>query len=145
MRWELSEDHYLHVEDCEWERTETNDQTGRVARQRLKVPEWLASGTTVCHKGQGERRDKVFFGDPTPAMVPLDDEARELSASFEERWAYKPEGAEVPASQSMFGKMADAMTKPVEVEGLKDLVSTLAATQKTNQELVDSLKLRVKL
>ena len=145
-RWELMTDHYLKVIDCEWEYNETDTETGRSVRKRYQVPEYLDAHKIVCWEGKGERKDIVFFGDPTPDMMPLDDEAREVSASFEDHWAYKPDTAEVPASQSIVANMAEVMSRPVEIPGLSDLVAQMAATTKTNQDLVESFaRLKVKL
>lgn len=145
MRWELMADHYLKVPNCEWELTETDIQTGRSKRQRFPVPEYLTKGTIVCHENLGQRGDQTFFGDPTPDMVPLDDEAQALTDSFTNHWRYKPEAGEVSASQSIFANMAEAMTRPVEVAGLTELVAGLTAQTKSNQDLVESFKLRIKL
>lgn len=145
MRWELMDNHYLQVLNCEWEYQETDQETGRTFRKRYKVPEYIPKGTIVCREGLGERRDIVFFGDPTPDMMPLDDEARDLSASFEQRWAYKPDTTEVPASQAIMANMAEVMTRPVEVPGLSELVAAMAESNKVNRDLVEGLRIKVKL
>lgn len=112
-RWKLLEAHYLNIEDCFWEQVETDRETGRQRRKQYPVPMHLdpknpadcnyrpAGGNVliggsseevgaiiVCHKGKGERRDLVFYGDPTAGMEPLDDEAREISERLqaEGRW-----------------------------------------------------------
>lgn len=143
-RWELATDHYLKVPDCEWEYSETDQETGRTARKRYQIPEYLEKGAIVCWAGKGERRDHTFIGDPTPDMIPLDDEASEVSTSFESRWAYKPDGAEISSSQSIVNHIADVMTRPVEIPGLTDLVTAMSAQTKSNEAMVDALKIKVK-
>lgn len=94
-RWQLMEDHYLPgyppdlAEDgVEWEYKETDRITGREKRKRFKVPFYMPKESTVCHRGKGLPTDTVFFGDPTPSMTPLDDEAREISGRFTEAWKH---------------------------------------------------------
>jgi hypothetical protein len=83
----------------------------------------------VCHEGKGEDSDIVFIGDPTPDMLPVDDEAREITATFEVRWKAKPESMAGDYSQSLIDKFnveAEAIrAKPVEVPGLADLVGAI--------------------
>jgi hypothetical protein len=96
----------------------------------------------VCHEGKGEKRDIVFYGDPTPDMSPLDDEARAISASFEDKWRYKPDTAEVSYSQSMIDsfkhEQEEIASRPqqVEIAGLQELVAMMGQMMVANQELV---------
>lgn len=95
-RWELTDDHYIHGhfpgEDATaWQFSETNMETGRVARKLFTVPAWLAKGTIVS---QNERNSRVFefLGPPTPEMLPLDDEAEAISAAERPKWTMPMEG-----------------------------------------------------
>lgn len=108
----------------------------------------------VCHEGRGEKHDIPFYntdgspGDPTPDMVPCDEEARTLSASFENHWRYKPDTAEVSFSQSMINSFevekANLETKPQEIviPGLNDLVLAMASMAQQNAEIMKSLSSR---
>lgn len=97
-RWILNENHYIHCkvrgEVNEWERKETDRITGRENRKRYIVPMYCETGLTVCRPGSERRDDNgelgpiTFEGPPTPAMEPLDDEAREISAGFAEQWKH---------------------------------------------------------
>lgn len=150
-RWKLATAHYLLVEGSEWEYVENDRTTGRPIRKKFPVPRYLdpkdpvdwtnswgqkdaADGEViVCREGKGEKRDIVFHSDPTPDMVPLDDEAREESASWESRWAYKPDDPNASGfNQSLVDKfmMEQAEAKPVEVSGLNDLVAAMAEQTK---------------
>jgi len=160
-RWKLVEAHYLQtVDPVEWEYSEVNRSTGKQVRKRFHVPRLLdpkdpSDWTTrwgdrdnsdgeviVCLPGKGEKGDIEFLGDPTPGMSPIDNEAIELSKSFETQWSYKPETAEVTYSQSLVDKFeaekSDLEAKPstVQVEGLSDLVAAIAAQSKAMADLL---------
>jgi len=162
-RWKLMADHYLNCHDTKWEYKEINQATGRERRKEVDVPRFLsiadpadwtnswgnrdnAQGEiVVCHEGKGEAKDITFWGDPTPDMSPVDDEARAISASFADKWQYRPDGAEVSYSQSMIDKFETEMRsikeKPatVEVAGLSDLVAAMAALTAQNAEIIKGL------
>lgn len=149
-RWKLMSSHYLNVPDEEWEYKETDRKTGREKRIRLPVPRLLdindpscfttrlggdtQAGTAegeivVCHEDKGSPGDITFFGDPTPEMVPLDDEAKAITAKFEKQWKYKPEEATAGHSQSLIDQfqieMAEVRTKPAEIPGLAELTAAM--------------------
>lgn len=146
-RWKLMTAHYLNTPGEEWEYQETDRQTGRPKRVKFPVPRLLDpkdptcwthrcgnrdnedGEIVVCHEGRGETKDVIFIGDPTPDMVPLDDEAKEISAKFEARWAFKPEDMAGGYSQSLVDKfqveMAEVENKPIEVAGLTELVASI--------------------
>jgi hypothetical protein len=168
-RWKLVEPHYLNVPGEEWEYTENDRTTGRPKRVKFSVPRLLdpkdptcwshrygsipntpqnviayEDGVIiVCHVGKGESGDIEFIGDPTPAMIPLDDEAKEISASFADHWRYKPEESPITYSQSLVDKfqveIANSQTKPAQIEGLAELVSAITQMAAGNQKLVEAL------
>ena len=148
-RWKLMTAHYLNlIEPTEYEYKETT-RRGDQVRKRYSVPRmldpldpkawnnsWgnssdLEGEIVVALPGKGSPRDYEFTGDPTPDMIPIDDEAREISASFAQRWSFKPDG-EASFSQSMVDRfesaMAEAQAKPaaIEVTGLDKLLETQA-------------------
>ena len=142
--------HYLNVPNEEWEYSEVDRKTGRPKRMKFQVPRYLdprdpGCWTTswglkddsdgeviVCYEGKGDSSDVVFFGDPTPDMMPVDDEAKAITATFEARWQFKPENSAGEFSQSLIDnfqiKLAEASAKPqtVEVAGLSDLVASIS-------------------
>lgn len=111
-RWRLTEPHYLNVPGETWELTLTDRATGRPRRISYPVPRFLHPESVtdwnyqaskhddgevhVCWEGKGLPHDIVFRGDPTPGMLPLDDEAREISSRF----AWKPTAGTDDVSQS---------------------------------------------
>lgn len=164
-RWKLTAPHYLKTEGVEWEYQELDRKTNRQVRRKFEVPVYLDprdpgdwnnrwgskdnedGEVIVCYKGRGEGRDYVFFGNPTPDMVPIDDEAREISARFTTQWSFKPE-TDTPGdfSQSLVDKfqaeMAEIENKPVQIEGMAELVTAMAASQAQTTELIKSLAIR---
>ena len=120
--------HYLNIlrlpdgTEGEWVKEETNRTTGRMARHTYKVPVLLDTnnrqdfndpdGIIVCFEGKGERNDITFFGNPTPDMEPLDDEAEEITASMRMKWDHPIDS--LPANGGMNDKekmFMDAMMK----------------------------------
>lgn len=160
-RWKLACSHYLNVPDNEWEYQEQSRTKGKPIRRRFPVPRLLdindpgdwtntwgpndaAEGEIiVCHEDKGNPTDITFFGDPTPDMVPVDDEARAISATFEERWKYKPESAEVSFSQTLVDEFEEAMSnvqaKPVEIPGLQELATAVAIMAQQNGEILKTI------
>ena len=164
-RWKLACPHYINSPGTEWEYNETKN--GKVNRKRFVVPRYLNTSDPgdwpnkwgskddeegeiiVCYEGKGAERDIIFIGDPTPDMIPVDDEAKAISAKFEGRWSYRPETAEVDFSQSLVDKfeaaMGDLQSKPAEVPGMSDLVANLAAlTQAIAATQAPAAKLHLK-
>lgn len=171
-RWKLMTSHYLNtVDKTEWEYREVDLITGREVRRRRVVPRYLDirdpgdwtnrlgdAGVSrggnmqdglgeiiVCREGQGLPSDIVFFGDPTPDMSPVDDEAREISASFVERWSYKPDSAEIPYAQAQAERITKVVQKEareMEVPGLQDLVAAITLMAQQNQALLQQLAAR---
>ena len=97
-RWRLTEPHYLFAEvygePNEWEYKETDRETGRERRKRFKVPYYAERELIVSYKGSEHGDDNGKLGPitiestPTPAMEPLDDEARAISAQYADSWKH---------------------------------------------------------
>lgn len=163
-RWKLMTAHYLNCPDTEWEYNEVNRSTGKPQRKRFPVPRYInpqdpadwtkswgrdegADGETiVCLVGKGERGDIEFNGDPTPDMVPIDNEAKAISATFADRWRYKPESAEISYSQALVDGLEEAvaekMAKPVEIPGLQELAAAVGTIAAQNAELIKTITVR---
>jgi len=151
-RWKLNEAHYLKGrlagEDtpCEWEYKEADRITGREKRKRFVVPDYRDVDTFVCTEGSEKDGDFIMEGPPTPAMEPLDAEAREISAKHKSSWVHPIESLpatftpETMAMMSQFAKMATpavASDGPTKAE-FDELKAQLALLIKQNTELVEA-------
>lgn len=104
MRWRLTQKHYLMVPGTEYEYKEISQATAKTVRRRFPCPAYLdpddagdcnyptfakpndRNELIVAHEGKGLKDDIIFVGDPTPDMVPLDDEAIALSDKLRAKW-----------------------------------------------------------
>lgn len=89
-RWKLSEKHYIYTDPpTEWEQVEVDLSTGEQVRKRFVVPKFIdpddpkykngEGDVIVCQGAKGNPKDIVFLGFPTPAMLPMDEEAQGIS------------------------------------------------------------------
>src|ERR1700746_1647419 len=121
-RWRLIEPHYLKVKGVTWEYQETDRATGRQVRKTFPVPQhfhpdievdWTERdgkdyGIVAVSDGHNAKpSDIIFEGNPTPGMLPLDDEAKEISARFEPKWK-APERVYEDAEGTYAGRQMDA-------------------------------------
>ena len=152
-RWKLMQPHYLNIlrlpdgTEGEWVKEETNRTTGRMARHTYKVPVLLdtnnpqdfndADGIIVCLEGKGERNDITFFGNPTPDMEPLDEEAEEITAAAREKWDHPIDS--LPANGGMNDKEMAFMERMMKAFGANQPVANTAVP---NAE-VEALKAQV--
>lgn len=162
MRWKLTEPHYLNVPGTKWEFTIQNRVTGKPQRKVFDVPLYLNPEDegdwnirdgfdgyiAVCHEGKGNPSDIIFIGNPTPGMLPLDDEARELTAKF----AWKPtQGTDEESKMASFSnqilnglidKMSDAQvaaSTPAAIPGLDQLIAVMTQMMAQQGELIARL------
>lgn len=161
-RWKLMTNHYLNVPNNEWEYTETDRKTNRPIRKKFAVPryfnildpgDWSSRwGATkdnedgeviVCHEGKGESTDHVFFGDPTPDMQPIDEEAKTISASLSKKWETRPDFSPGEYSQSLIDKfqmsMAEAQAKSSEIKGMDELLTSMKGVMESNAQIMVAL------
>jgi len=161
-RWKLMTAHYINVPGTEWEYTENDRKTNRPKRVKFQVPtlldpadpgswtnRWGSQGNEegeiiVCHDGKGEPNDTIFTGDPTPDMIPMDPEAVAISASFADKWRYKPEDSGASFSQSLVDKFQSdiATTQSKQADGIEKLVSSLEALVAQNQKILETTLVR---
>jgi len=156
-RWRLAAPHYLNVEGTKWEYSEVDRTTGKQKRTQFPVPTLLDpdqptdwshvygkdAGEIIVAQGRtDDPKDIIFVGDPTPDMVPMDDEAKAISAAMAPRWKHPIE--------TLSGTYADAMMKDLsqqmdevrsqgasaKVEGMTELLTAMAAMMKQNQEMM---------
>lgn len=160
MRWKLTAPHYLKVPGTEWEYKEVDRRTGRPKVSKFPVPllldpsqpgDWTQKNDfgegdiIVCWEGQGQPNDIVFEGQPTPDMLPLDDEARAESAKYAAKWNHPIESLEANGpsySETLLDQLqkevADVQSKTstTKIEGLEELLTGMAAMMKQNQEMM---------
>lgn len=157
-RWKLATAHYLNMIDAsEWEYSETDRTTGRPRKRVFKVPTLLdpqdptlwnsrageEGEIIVCDHGTHESRDYEFVGDPTADMIPLDDEAKAISAKFEAKWNRPAEGlgADSYGESLIIGfqkQLAEVQstTKSTEISGMSELLAAMTSMIKQNQDLI---------
>ena len=159
-RWKLQEAHYLFgrppdLDEVEWEYKETDRVNGRERRKRFKVPFYFDAETIVCLEGKGLPTDSIFEGTPTPAMEPLDEEAKALSATHAGSWQHPIEslpGQGFTASllgslEKQVAELASKMPHPspvvasgVSKEEFEALKEQLAQLMAQNAELMAAKK-----
>ncbi len=163
-RWKLTEPHYLSVPSERWEHTTTDSRTGKPIRKMYKVPkhldprledDWthrpennnMDGEIIVCWEGKGLPRDITFEGDPTPGMLPLDDEAKEVSSRFS--WTPTQGIDEDSQRQSFYARLGDTLIDQMtelrvarEVAsnpGLDKFMETMLAMMAQNQQILAAL------
>ena len=164
-RWKLTAPHYLNVPGTKWEYSEIDRSTGKQVRRQFPVPTLLdpedptswnqrdnfGNGEViVAHEAGENSRDHVFVGDPTPDMIPLDDEAREITKSFAGKWNHPIESLSGTYSdtllaglQSEMAKIASSQNKPAApAEGFSELLAAMTTMMKQNAELIAALTSR---
>ena len=130
-RWKLTEPHYLQVEGIKWEYSEVDRVTGRPKRTQFPVPlhldpnvesdwthKWDAwSGDIIISNGSGaDPKDLIFTGPVTPGMLPLDDEAKAITAkSAKDKWKptvdLSPEAQNESYTNQLLSGFIDQMTQ----------------------------------
>lgn len=164
-RWQLTEPHYLRSPNTRWEQTVTDRNTGKPMRKVFEVPlhldprvesDWnrkdgFMDGTiTVCHAGKGlpDGRDIEFLGDPTPGMLPLDDEAREISGRF--TWTPTQGLDEVSQANSNQQRLLNGLFDTMEQlknnasaapqgEGFSEVIKTMQAMMQQQMQMFQML------
>src|SRR5882672_11346527 len=163
-RWKLTEPHYLSVPSERWEHTTTDSRTGKPVRKMYRVPkhldprledDWnyrpennnMDGEIIVCWEGKGQPRDIIFEGNPTPGMLPIDDEAKEVSGQF--NWTPTQGIDEDSQRQSFYARLGDTLIDQMtelkvarEVAsnpGLDKFMETMLAMMAQNQQILSAL------
>lgn len=165
-RWKLAAPHYIYVPGTKWEYSEISRSTGRPTRQTFAVPRYLhpedpADWTEitgrdegmiiVCHPGKGQGRDIEFTnpagdgpGDPTPDMIPVDDEARQISAGFAMKWKHPIESLSTTYGDKLLEGLESEVAQvqaqaPAAIEGMTELLAAIGGMMKQNQEILATI------
>lgn len=159
-RWQLTEPHYLNVPG-----TQTEDRSmGDNSRKKLSAPlhldpndekQWnyremiapqiMDGKIVVCYEGKGEPKDIIFVGDPTPGMLPMDDEAREISSKFTWLPTETLNEADSFSHRLLLGLLTDTATAREQAkaasmpEGMAELMKGLTDMMKMQTQLFAAL------
>lgn len=165
-RWKLLIAHYLNVEGTVWEQIEMDQMTGKQVRKRYNVPlhldiadptlwndnilrnprgEVLGGDIIVAYADKEHNaKDYIFTGKPSPDMLPLDDEAKAISAQYEKVWNAKP-NEDVTYDKRVIerieeeGARMQAQAQTVKVEGLDKILEQMSAVMQQNAALIATL------
>lgn len=162
-RWKLTEAAYLNVPGTKWEYTEVDRVSGRPKRTQFEVPRYLNpldpsdwtvrrnnddGDIIVCDGHNPGPGDIIFTGGLTTGMLPIDDEAKEISAGY----SWRPTQGLDDESQAqsytqlllnglikdMANLQASTKTAP-QAEGINELLTAMAGMMKQNQEIIGKL------
>ena len=164
-RWKLTEPHYLNVPSSRWEHTAVDSRTGKPTRKMYKVPmhldprvadDWnfkypnneMDGEIRVCWEGKGMPDDIVFEGDPTPGMLPIDDEAKAITAKF--NWTPTQGIDEESQRSGFFARLGDEMINQLtdlraaavqqqQAHGVDKVLEAMAAMMEQNRQLMQLL------
>lgn len=163
-RWKLIAPHYIPVPGAEWEYRELDRKTGKQVTRKFPVPslldprdpgDWNHSVRShtgevidgeiiVCHIGKGQPQDIEFTGDPTPDMIPLDDEAKAISAAFADRWRHPIDELSPTYGQSLTAELEAKMAQlpaaaGTQTEGMTELLGAMTKMMEQNQLILSAL------
>lgn len=162
-RWQLTEPHTLNVPGNVWEFQTQDRGTGRTIRKQFPVPmhldpnieqDWnykenignnvVDGRIIVCHIGKGEPKDIQFTGPPTPGMLPLDDEARELSSKLKQpiTQGLEPEQQSAGWQQQLLVQLSDmkeSVATAPKIEGMAEFMKAMTEMMKLQTQLIAGL------
>lgn len=166
-RWRLAAPHYINVPGVEWEYKEVDRTSGRPKRTLFKVPALLDpdspsdwnyvyskdgfgkpdTGEIIVANKESEQypKDIMYVGDPTPDMVPLDDEAKAISAKMAPKWKHPIESLEGTYADAMMKDLSEQVdevrtrTVAAPMEGMTELLTAMTAMMKQNQDILGAL------
>lgn len=146
-RWRLLEAHYIHVKKrgkpVEWEYETTDRITGEIDRERFVVPRYCDIDDIVCYAGSEQNSDNgrlgplVFEGEPTPAMFPLDDEARTISESLAAKWKHPVDSL---PGQGFADNLLASLEKSIAAIASKVPATTPAVVEGVSREEFEALQ-----
>lgn len=152
-RWKVTSKHYIHAEQygqpTEWERQETNTDTGRMFRKAYKVPMYIDPEDPYCinkHEGfvvvatKGTERpgDIVFFGPPTMDMEPLDDEARKITEAERPKWANPIEGLDPIIGENFGERLLEVLQRQLDSAKNTSLKAAPSDDIKALREMIEA-------
>ena len=174
-RWQITEPQYLNVPGTFWEQVTTDRVTQRPIRKQWPVPlfldpriqtDWnydpegqgrprkddMDGMIIVAYAGKGKPNDIIFEGPPNPGMLPLDDEAREISGQY--NWTPTPDLSDEASRLShsakildgLFQKLADAQVAPTGVPaGFDKFMESMAAMMQQQTQFMAMLVQKIEV
>lgn len=145
-RWRLTEACYLYTDPpTEWEQKETDLVSGEEVRKRYVVPKYLnpddprmknfGGFCVVCFKGKGEPRDFSIVGPPNDAMMPMDEEAEQISAATQRPHPIESLPAQGDAPPSLLHDLQAQVNALMRAND--DLHKRLSAQEEQNTEALE--------
>lgn len=165
-RWKLTEPHYLQVEGIKWEYSEVDRVTGRPKRTQFPVPLHLdpnvESDATHRHDAwswdicvsdghNADPKDLIYTGPVTPGMLPLDDEAKAITAkAAKDKWrptaGLDPESQNESYTNKLLSGFIDQMTlaqttvqQAPQIAGLEEMLKSMTAIMAQQTQLLAAL------
>lgn len=165
-RWKLTEPHYLQVEGIKWEYSEVDRVTGRPKRTQFPVPLHLdpniESDATHRHDAwswdicvsdghNADPKDLIYTGPVTPGMLPLDDEAKAITAkAAKDKWCptagLDPESQNESYTNKLLSGFIDQMTlaqtsaqQAPQIAGLEEMLKSMTAIMAQQTQLLAAL------
>jgi len=165
-RWKVTAKHYIHAtqygQPTEWERQETNTDTGRLFRKAYKVPLYIDPEDKFCvnkHEGfcvvarPGSEKpgDILFEGPPTMDMEPLDEEARKETEAEKHKWVDPINSLPATIGEDFGRSLLEALSAQLDQAGRgaqqnvslrgapNEEIAQMKAMMAKQQELIDKL------
>lgn len=162
-RWQIISPHYLNVtgaQKCEWQYTEVDRTNGRKKTKNFPVPTLLDpddpsmwtevrgrdDGRIIVSNGDNPGdNDIIFLGDPTPDMIPIDDDAKKVTASFSSKWKHPIESLSGTYGDQLImqfqGELAKVQSTPAttKIEGLDAMLMAITEMMKQNQQILTAI------
>jgi hypothetical protein len=115
------------------------------------------SGTVVvCDGHNPQPRDIIFKGEPTPGMHPLDDEAREISSRYRDKWSLPDKMFDLNQPGDYATHLADhfiqmqdkvnmqaAKAEEQRIQGFDKFMEGMTEMMKQNQQILTALTAKV--
>lgn len=162
-RWLIISPHYLNVtgsQKAEWQYTEVDRTNGRKKTKNFAVPTLLdpddpSMWTEVRGRDEGRicvsdgnnpaDNDIIFVGEPTPDMIPIDDDAKKVSASFAKKWVHPIEGLEGSYGDQLIQQFQSELAKvqstpaTTKIEGLDAVLLAMTKMMEQNQQMMAAI------
>lgn len=160
-RWQLTEPQYLKVPGIFWEQVTNDRVTQRPIRKQYPVPlfldprietDWndrdpqnpMDGRIIVAYAGsRAGPRDIIFEGPPNPGMLPIDDEAREITAKY--TWTPTVDLSDEAARASHQAKILDGLIQRLAEANVTSTGGTPAGFEKLMESMAAMMQQQTQL